>query len=66
MDAAKQAKRSKGIFLATLLAQKAGMRDKEIRTLQWSGFDLVKRIVTVGESKTNAGTGRTIPMNDEL
>jgi integrase len=66
LEAAKGAKRSKGIYLATMLAQSAGMRDKEIRTLQWSGFDLMKRIVTVGESKTDAGTGRTIPMNEDL
>lgn len=66
IDAAKRAERSRGILLAALLAQKAGMRDKEIRTLQWSGFDLVKRIVTVGQSKTDAGSGRTIPMNNEL
>ena len=66
LAAAKSAKRSKGIYLATMLAQHAGMRDKEIRTLQWWGFDLVSRIVTVGKSKTDAGTGRKIPMNDDL
>lgn len=64
--AAKGAKRSKGIYLATMLAQHAGLRDKEIRTLQWNRFDLVKRMLTVGESKTAAGTGRTIPLNEEL
>jgi integrase len=46
INAAKNAPRSKGILLATMLAQHAGMRDKEIRTLQWSGFDVAKRIVT--------------------
>jgi integrase len=66
LGATKGAKRSKGIHLATMLAQHAGMRDKEIRTLQWWGFDLVNRIVTVGQSKTDAGTGRTIPMNEDL
>ena len=49
-----------------MLAKHAGMTDKEIRTLQWSGFDLVNQIVTMGQSKTDAGTGRTIPMNDDL
>jgi integrase len=29
-------------------------------------MDLTKRVVTVGHSKTDAGTGRTIPMNDDL
>jgi integrase len=66
IKAAKEAPRSKAIHIATMLAFHAGMRDKEIRTLQWNRFDLMKRIVTVGESKTDAGTGRTIPMNGEL
>ena len=59
-------RRSKGINLATMLALHAGLRDKEIRTLQWTRLDLEKRIVTVGETKTAAGTGRTIPMNADL
>ncbi len=66
IESAAGAKRSKGILFTTMLAQHAGMRDKEIRTLQWKNLDLVKRIVTVGDSKTDAGTGRTIPMNAEL
>jgi integrase len=64
--AAKAAPRSKAIHMATMLALHAGMRDKEIRTLQWNRFDLETRIITVGESKTDAGTGRTIPMNEDL
>ena len=36
LEAAKGAKRSKGIYLATMLAQAAGMQNKEIRTLQWA------------------------------
>jgi integrase len=60
------APRSKAICMATMLALHAGMRDKEIRTLQWSRFSLETRMVTVGESKTDAGTGRTIPMNQDL
>jgi integrase len=63
---AKAAKRSKGIYFVTMLAQHAGLRDKEIRTLQWNRLNLVKRIITVGETKSDAGTGRTIPMNDNL
>jgi integrase len=49
-----------------MLALHAGMRDKEIRTLQWDRLSLDSRIVTVGKSKTDAGTGRTIPLNDDL
>jgi len=44
----------------------AGLRDKEIRTLQWARLDLAKRMITVGETKSDAGTGWTIPMNQEL
>ena len=62
----KAAPRSKAIYAATMLALHAGMRDKEIRTLQWDRLGLDSRIVTVGESKTDAGTGRTIPLNDDL
>jgi len=49
-----------------MFAQHAGLRDKEIRTLQWNRLNLIKRIITVGETKSDAGTGRTIPVNDEL
>ncbi|MFL6353072.1 MAG: tyrosine-type recombinase/integrase [Bryobacteraceae bacterium] len=66
VTAAKAAPRSKSIYFATMLAQHAALRDKEIRTMQWNGLNLTKRMLTVGQSKTNAGTGRTIPMNDEL
>lgn len=61
-----QTSKSKSIHLQTMLALHAGLRDKEIRTLQWSRFDLAKRMVTVGQTKSDAGTGRTIPMNQEL
>jgi len=66
LKAAKEAPKSKAIYMATMLALHAGLRDKEIRTLQWRRIDLSKRLLTVGETKTDAGTGRTIPMNDDL
>lgn len=66
IKAAQAAPRSKAIYLGTMFALHAGMRHKEIRTLQWSRLNLESRIVTVGESKTEAGTGRTIPMNADL
>jgi integrase len=61
-----QISKSKSIHLQTMLALHAGLRDREIRTLQWDRFDLVKRMITVGQTKSDAGTGRTIPMNQEL
>jgi len=49
-----------------MLALHAGMRDAEIRELRWAQIDLRKGIVTVGESKTEAGEGRTIPLNADI
>jgi integrase len=63
---AKAARRSPAIYPAILLALDAGLRDAEIRTLQWSRFDLSAAMLTVGASKADAGTGRTIPLHTEL
>jgi integrase len=43
-----------------------GMRHDEIRTLQLNRIDLGKRELRVGRAKTVAGTGRGIPMNEDL
>jgi integrase len=64
--AAARAARSPAIYPALMLALNAGMRDAEIRGLQWGRIDLVKAYLTVGDSKTEAGEGRTIPLNSEL
>ena len=58
--AAAKAARSPAIYPALMLALNAGMRDAEIRGLQWERMDLSKAILTVGDSKTEAGEGRTI------
>lgn len=65
LEAAKTA-RSPAIYPALMLALNAGMRDAEIRGLQWERLDLSRAILTVGDSKTEAGEGRTIPLNSEL
>jgi Site-specific recombinase XerD len=44
----------------------AKMRETEIRTLKWRQIDFEGRSIVVGKSKTAAGTGRHIPMNDRL
>jgi integrase len=49
LKAAKERPRSKGIYFATMLAQCAGLRDKEIRTLRWNRINFSKRIITVGD-----------------
>jgi len=64
--AAGATRRSPSIYPALMLALHAGMRDAEIRELRWAQIDLRKGIVTVGESKTEAGEGRTIPLNADI
>jgi len=58
--------RSPHIYLALNLALNAGMRDAEIKTLTWGQLDFAKRFLAVGRSKTEAGEGRTIPLNSTL
>jgi integrase len=58
--------RSPNIGPALELALNAGLRDAEIRHLTWAQIDLEKRVLTVGRSKTEAGEGRTIPLNASL
>jgi len=48
------------------IALSTGMRFSEIRTLKWARIDLTKRLLIVGQSKTAAGTGRGLPMNESL
>jgi integrase len=43
-----------------------GMRSGEALSLKWGQVKLFDRTVTVGKAKTASGTGRIIPINDEL
>jgi integrase len=50
---------------ALALDLNTGLRDKELREIRWEQIDLVhKKALTVGQSKTEAGTGRVIPLNE--
>jgi len=51
---------------ALALALNCGMRDAEIKNLTWAQIDFSKQILTVGKAKTDAGTGRTIPLTGTL
>ncbi len=42
------------------------MRDAEVRNLKWEQIDFLDQILTVGKSKTAAGTGRRIPLNSAV
>ena len=66
MLAEAKAARSPHIYPALVLALNAGMRDREIKTLTWRQIDLARKFLVVGESKTDAGEGRTIPLNSAL
>jgi len=56
--------RSRSLLPAVLVALNTGMRYSELRLLRWEQVDLRNRTVRVGKSKTEAGAGRTIPLND--
>lgn len=63
--AAARKRRSPAIYPALVLALNSGLRDYELKDLQWARVDLQRAIVTVGDSKTEGGEGRTIPLNSE-
>jgi integrase len=58
--------RSPATYPALMLALNTGMRNGEIRNLKWNQIDFKKQFLTVGRSKTEAGEGRTIPLNPAL
>lgn len=58
--------RSPHIHLSIVIAQGTGMRAGEIRHLRWGDLNFEKSYLTVGRSKTDAGEGRTIPLNPDL
>jgi integrase len=43
-----------------------GMRSGEITKLTWGQIDLDSKVISVGRAKTSSGTGRQIPMNNDL
>ncbi len=43
-----------------------GMRAGEALSLTWGQVDLIGKSITVGRAKTSNGTGRVIPINDDL
>jgi integrase len=50
------------LYTVTVLGLNTGMRHKEIRKLKWKNLDLENRVLRVGESKTEAGKGRPVPL----
>jgi len=54
--------RSRSLYVAVTLALWTCVRHSELRLLQWRQVDFGRRVLTVGKSKTEAGTGREIPL----
>jgi integrase len=55
--------RSRSLLPAFTLAVNTCMRYSEIRLLRWKQVDFNSHAITVGKSKSDAGTGRVIPVN---
>jgi len=62
LDAASKS-RCRSLYPVVMLAINTGLRVSEIRGLGWNQVDLLGHTLTVGNSKTAAGTGRLIPLN---
>jgi integrase len=59
-----RASRSRSLYPAVLIALNTCMRYSELRLLRWAQVDLTACTLTVGESKSESGTGRLLPLND--
>lgn len=55
---------SRSLYPAVLLSIHSGMRNEELRLLQWRLVDFMQEKVQVGKSKTRGGEGRAIPLSD--
>ena len=62
-EAGKRQYSDSSLYTVAVLALNTAMGSQEIRTLRWERVDLGGRTVTVGKSKTEARTGRVIPLN---
>jgi integrase len=58
--------RSRSIGVAVTLSLQACLRLDEIRQLRWRHVDVARRTITVGQSKTDAGQGRVVPISSLL
>ena len=59
-----QSSRSRSLYTAVVLALNSCMRYSELRLLRWNQVDFAGRSITVGASKTEAGAGRILFLND--
>jgi integrase len=59
-----KASRSRALYPAFLTSLHTGLRNAELRHLQWRNVDLVGAEIVVGVSKTKAGEGRRVPLSE--
>jgi integrase len=59
-----QASRSRSLYTAVVIALNTCARYSELRLLKWEQIDFAARTLRVGASKTEAGAGRVLPLND--
>ena len=57
-------RRSRALLPVVTLALHTGMRRGEIQSLRWRQIDFLDRTLSVGTTKTAAGSGRVIPLNE--
>ena len=55
--------RSRSLYPAFQLSLHTGLRNRELRMLKWRQVDLIEGTLMVGESKTEAGSGRIVPLS---
>ena len=58
--------RSAVVRTAIPLLMLTGLRSGEALSLRWKQVNMFDRHITVGRAKTSSGTGRVIPINDDL
>jgi integrase len=63
--AACAASRSRSLLTVVTLALSTGMRHDEMRLLRWRQVDFANEAIKVGKSKTEHGTGRSVPLNKQ-
>jgi integrase len=63
LSEAYRSRRSRTLLPVVTLALHTGMRRGEIQSLRWQQIDFLNQTLTVGATKTKAGTGRVIPLN---
>jgi integrase len=50
------------VYTVTVLGLNTGLRHSEVRRRRWQDIDLEKRVLIVGKTKSEAGSGRPIPL----